>query len=137
MSSLGIQKMEHVGIFVDDLAASVHFYVEGIGMEVKNTVTLNGQEKLVFLGFPDSRETLIELVGGNHEGLGETGRVHHLAFTVDDIEAQVHRLTSLGVSFMDETPNALPDGTKYIFFFGPSREHLELFQPPTSSLRDS
>lgn len=130
---MSIQKMEHIGIFVDDIDKSVQFYTHLLGMEVKNSVMLDSGANISFLGFPDRNETLIELVGGQHNGLEEIGRVHHLAFTVDDIESDVNRLRQHGVEFMDESPKLLPDGTKYIFFFGPSREHLELFQPGSPS----
>jgi lactoylglutathione lyase len=125
-----IRKMEHVGIFVDDLNTSLHFYQTILGMQVIKTVTMQSGTKLTFLGFEGTHETCIELVEGKSADLDEVGKVHHLAFTVDDIENEVRRLEQHDIVFMDETPMTLPDGTKYIFFYGPNREHLELFQPP-------
>lgn len=125
-----IRKMEHVGIFVDDLSTSLHFYQTILGMQVIDTVTLQSGSTLTFLGFEGTSETCIELVEAKGAQLSEVGKVHHLAFTVDDIENELTRLGQHGVVFMDATPKSLPDGTKYIFFYGPNREHLELFQPP-------
>lgn len=126
-----IKKMEHVGILAKDIDASTKFYCEVLGLEVRNTVEARPGFTLVFLGYPDTEETLIELVP-NTETSAETGIVNHLAFTVTDIIAEISRLRGIGVRFMSDLPRSLPDGTQYIFFYGPSGEHLELFQPPAN-----
>ncbi|WP_067625242.1 VOC family protein [Alicyclobacillus acidiphilus] len=126
---MGIQKMEHVGILARDMDVSTQFYCDVLGLEVRNKVDVRPGFTLVFLGYPDTDETLIELVPNTEES-AETGIVNHLAFTVTEIAAEMSRLRGLGVKFMTDTPQSLPDGTQYIFFYGPSGEHLELFQPP-------
>jgi lactoylglutathione lyase len=55
--------------------------------------------------------------------------VHHIAFTVSDIEAELDKLRARGVRLIDETPRTILNGVKIAFFFGPDGERLELFQP--------
>lgn len=128
---MAIKKMEHVGILAKDIDVSTRFYCDVLGLEVRNTVEARPGFKLVFLGYPDTEETLIELVP-NTDKSAETGIVNHLAFTVTNISAEVSRLRSIGVQFMSDSPQSLPDGTQYIFFYGPNAEHLELFEPPAN-----
>lgn len=71
----------------------------------------------------------VELIGRGSDGLSDNGKVNHLAFTVSDIEAEVGRLTGLGVSMIDESPRVILDGVKIAFFYGPDGEKLEFFQP--------
>ncbi|MGG1677164.1 VOC family protein [Neobacillus sp. NRS-1170] len=51
------------------------------------------------------------------------------AFTVENIEDEINRLKSFGVTFDSEEYFTLSNGTKLIFFKGPEGEKLELFQP--------
>jgi lactoylglutathione lyase len=71
-----------------------------------------------------------ELIEGFTGELAAAGRVHHVAFTVDDIEEEFERIRSLPepVSGLDETITTLPNGSRYFFFNGPDSEALELFQ---------
>jgi lactoylglutathione lyase len=55
--------------------------------------------------------------------------VHHIAFTVSDIEAEVERLKGLGIKMIDQEPRIILDNVKIAFFFGPDGERLEFFQP--------
>ncbi|MFN3730536.1 MAG: VOC family protein, partial [Fimbriimonadaceae bacterium] len=48
--------------------------------------------KLAFLGFKGAQETQVELIEGYNDQLPQEGKVHHIAFTVDDIEAEIERI---------------------------------------------
>jgi len=56
----------------------------------------------------------------------------HLCFLVDDIDAEMQRLTGLGARFLSEAmtveggPNA---GNRYVYFFDPDDIPMELSQP--------
>ncbi|WP_168121037.1 VOC family protein [Paenibacillus sp. HB172176] len=127
---MAVSKIEHLGIMVTELERSIAFYTEVLGME--HTYTLphtNGVIKLAFLSFPGSTETEIELIENYNGNLPAEGKVHHAAFTVDDIEAEFERIQSLGVPLRDTEITTLPNGARYFFLYGPDGELLELFQP--------
>ncbi|UUZ83401.1 VOC family protein [Paenibacillus sp. P26] len=124
-----IHKLEHIGVRVNDMDASVRFYTEVLGMKLVHRAALADGVELGFLAFPGSENVEIELIGRGSDGLSDSGKVHHIAFTVSDIEGEIERLKSLGVQMIDETPKTILNGAKLAFFFGPDGERLELFQP--------
>lgn len=127
---MAVLKLEHTGIMVKSMDASVQFYQTVLGMELKGILQHNAPEiKLGFLGFHGDDGCVVELVEGFKSGLPSEGTVHHLAFTVDDVEKETERLKSLGVKLLDNGITTLRNGARYIFFEGPDGEQLELFQP--------
>ncbi|MBM7651888.1 VOC family protein [Neobacillus cucumis] len=126
---MAVKKMDHVGIFVSDLQASLSFYQEIVGMELKNQFTIaDGAITLAFLGFNGSDETELELVHGGDPNLPSEGKVNHVAFLVDDIEEEFGRLKQLEVNFLSEAVDTLPNGYRNFFVQGPDREKVEFFQ---------
>jgi lactoylglutathione lyase len=126
---MAVRKIEHVGIMVSSLEISIPFYENVVGL--KHTETIfhsNGVIRLAFLSFPESRDTEVELVEGFTGELAKAGRVHHIAFTVDDVEQEFIRIRSLDVAGLDEQITTLPNGSRYFFFDGPDGEALEFFQ---------
>lgn len=124
-----IHKLEHVGIMVKDIEASIRFYSEVLGLRMAGREKLDDGVELAFLSYPDSDNVQVELISGGHEDIPAKGKVDHLAFTVSDIEAEVERLRLLGVRLIDETPRTVLNGIKIAFFYGPDGERLEFFQP--------
>lgn len=124
------KKIEHVGIMVSNLEASIRFYEEVVGMTHKSTMLhTDGVIRLAFLGFRIDGETEVELIEGYTGKLAIEGRVHHVAITVDDIEAELARIRELNVPQIDEDITTLPNGARYFFFSGPDGEWIEFFQP--------
>lgn len=126
---MAASKIEHVGIMVQSLETSIAFYENVVGL--KHTETLlhtNGVIRLAFLSFEGSSETEVELIEGFTGELARAGRVHHVAFTVDNIEEEYSRIRSLDVAGVDESITTLPNGSRYFFFEGPDGEALEFFQ---------
>ncbi|PZE20705.1 VOC family protein [Paenibacillus xerothermodurans] len=128
-----IRKLEHIGVMVKDMDVSIDFYTEVLGMRLVQRTALKDGVELGFLSFPDSEHVQIELIGRGHDGLPDNGIVHHIAFTVSDIQSEIDRLKSLGVKLMDETPRTILEGDLIAFFFGPDGERLEFFQPAAHS----
>jgi lactoylglutathione lyase len=128
-----IHKLEHIGVRVNDMDASVRFYTEVLGMRLVNRAALEDGAELGFLAFPGSEQVEIELIGRGSDGLSDSGKVHHIAFTVSDIEEEIARLKSHGVEMIHEVPLEILGGIKIAFFFGPDGERLELFQPIANS----
>ncbi|MEW9671098.1 VOC family protein [Ammoniphilus sp. 3BR4] len=126
---MAVKKLEHVGVMVKDMEASIAFYKEVLGMELLGKAEHPDPNiKLAFLGFKDAKETELELIQGYNDQLPQEGKVHHIAFTVDNIEEEVQRLKQLGVAFIDKEITTLPNGSRYMFFYGPDGEWIELFQ---------
>lgn len=129
---MAIRKLEHVGVMVADIERSLQFYTEVLGLTHRKTMThTNGVIRLAFLAFPGHEDTEVELIEGYNGTLPAEGKVHHLAFTVDDVEAELERIKGLQVPLRDTEITTLPDGGRYFFFYGPDGELLELFQPGT------
>ncbi|MZQ82298.1 VOC family protein [Paenibacillus sp. 5J-6] len=126
---MAVLKMEHVGVMVVNLEASIRFYEQVIGLKHKGTLLhTNGVIRLAFLGFEALNETEVELIEGYNAGLPQEGKVHHLAFTVDDVDAEFTRIRGLAVQQLDEEITTLPNGSKYFFFNGLDGERIEFFQ---------
>lgn len=126
---MAVLKMEHVGVMVANLEASIRFYEEVIGLKHKGTLLhTNGVIRLGFLGFEAQNETEVELIEGYNAGLPQEGKVHHLAFTVDDVEAEFTRIKGLELEQTDTEITTLPNGSRYFFFNGLDGERIEFFQ---------
>jgi lactoylglutathione lyase len=126
---MAIKRIEHVGVMVANLEASIRFYEEVIGLKLKGTLLhTNEAIRLAFLGLDVKGETEVELIEGYNAGLPQEGKVHHLAFAVDDIESEFSRIQALELSEIDKDITTLPDGSRYFFFNGLDMELIEFFQ---------
>ncbi|MEH7081564.1 VOC family protein [Neobacillus drentensis] len=124
-----VRKMDHVGVMVSDLDASLLFYQKVVGLELKDQFTIaNGARTLAFLGFNGSDETELELVYGGNPDLPAEGKVNHIAFLVDNIEEEFNRLKGLNVVFISDEIVTLPNGYRNFFVQGPDGEKVEFFQ---------
>jgi lactoylglutathione lyase len=124
---MAVKKFEHVGIQVKDIEVSKQFYQNVIGLElIDEMIHTNGVMKLAFLGLNGS--IIVELIEGYNPDLPGEGKVHHVAFTVEGIEQEKERLRSLGVTFVWEDITTLPNGAKYLFFYGPDGEWIEFYE---------
>jgi lactoylglutathione lyase len=129
MNAMAVRKIEHVGIMVSSLDVSIPFYENVVGLKHTETIIhTNGVIRLAFLSFQASSETEVELIEGFTGELAKSGRVHHVAFTVDNIEEEFKRIRSLNIAGLDEEITTLPNGSRYFFFDGPDEEALEFFQ---------
>lgn len=126
---MAVLKMEHVGVMVANLEESIRFYENVIGLKLKGTLLhTNGVIRLAFLGFENQNETEVELIEGYNAGLPQEGKVHHLAFTVDNIETEYARIKQHQVGQLDEEITTLPNGSRYFFFNGLDGERIEFFE---------
>lgn len=127
---MAVRKIEHIGIMVTNMERSIAFYQTVVGLELLGKLThTNGIVELAFLGAPGANETQVELIANYSGQLAEEARVHHIAFTVDGLEAETERVAALGVTFLEDAPTTLPNGARYRFFYGPDGERIEFFQP--------
>jgi catechol 2,3-dioxygenase-like lactoylglutathione lyase family enzyme len=117
---VAIERMDHVGVVVDDLAAATEFFVQ-LGLEargggsvegewVERIIGLDGVEvEFAFVQTPDGHGRL-ELIkfnappaqGDNGDAPANTRGIRHLAFVVDDIDAAVAGLRDRGTELVGE-----------------------------------
>jgi catechol 2,3-dioxygenase-like lactoylglutathione lyase family enzyme len=115
-----IQRMDHVGIVVEDLEAATEFFVQlglelqgdgsGEGPLVDRIVGLEGvHSDFAFLQTPDGhgRLELIKFHSPSHQGdhrpePPNTPGLRHLTFAVDDIAAAVADLQARGTELVGE-----------------------------------
>ena len=115
-----IQRMDHVGIVVDDLAAATAFFVElglklqgegpveggwvdrvvgleGVRAEIVMMETLDGHGRLELTKFhaPPAR-------GGDRHAPANTPGIRHVSFAVDDIDAAVAGLRARGAELVGD-----------------------------------
>ncbi|MFD2214367.1 MULTISPECIES: VOC family protein [Bacillaceae] len=124
MSVLGF---EHVGIQVENIERSITFYKDVVGLDLLDQfLHTDGNMKLAFLGVGGN--IIVELIEGYNPNLPDEGKVHHIAFQVDNIEKERDRLRAANVEWIFEEITELPNGAKYIFFRGPEKEWIEFFE---------
>ena len=128
---MSVKKIEHVGIRVTALEDSIEFYVRVIGLRHLHTIGEVGEAlRLAFLTFPGQESVELELIYVREgEKLPREGRVHHIAFTVVNIEEEYARISRLGLSGLDPEIRSLPNGSRFFFFNGPDGERIEFFEP--------
>ena len=118
--SVAIERMDHVGIVVDDLAAATEFFVE-LGLELEGEMSmaedpavdrLLGLEGVrtdfAFVRTPDGQG--LELIkfhnppseGGDPAAAANAPGLRHITFAVDDIDAAVARLRDRGAELVGE-----------------------------------
>jgi methylmalonyl-CoA/ethylmalonyl-CoA epimerase len=101
--------VHHLGIAVEDLDAAIANYRSLFGAEVEHRETLPDQGvEAASLRVGESRIELLHALGpGTPVGKFLAARgpgMHHVAFQVDDVAAELARLAQAGVRLIDEAP---------------------------------
>ncbi|MBO9565586.1 MAG: methylmalonyl-CoA epimerase [Niastella sp.] len=118
-----MQKVEHIGIAVKDLAQSIPLFEKLLNTTCYKTEVVTSEQ--VTTAFFRQGETKIELlesidpqgvIARYIEKKGEG--IHHIAFAVDDIEAEMKRLQAEGFTLLNETPKPGADN-KLVCFLHP------------------
>lgn len=116
-------KIDHIGIAVKHLSTSVPLFEKLLNTPCYKTEAVESEQvNTAFFKKADSKIELIEAYGPASvinsfiEKKGEG--LHHIAFEVDDIEAEVSRLLNEGFVALNEKPKAGADN-KLICFLHP------------------
>tara|TARA_R110000868_G_scaffold321971_3_gene582995 strand:- start:311 stop:712 length:402 start_codon:yes stop_codon:yes gene_type:complete len=116
-------KLEHVGIAVSELGMSNELFRRLLGRENYKTETVDSEH--VTTSFFKAGGTKIELLeSGDEESaiarfIAKKGEgIHHLAFKVEDIYAEMKRLGGLGFELLNSEPKLGADN-KLICFLHP------------------
>ena len=116
-------KIEHIGIAVKDLESSNQLFAKLLGKPHYKTETVEsegvstsffdvGPNKIELLQALNPESPIAKFIDKKGEG------VHHIAFAVDDIEAEMERLKSEGFVVLNEIPKKGADN-KLVAFLHP------------------
>ncbi len=115
-----LKKIEHIGIAVKDLEASRSLFEKLLGTACYKTEEVASEGvRTSFFRTGDSKIELLEALDADSpvakflEKRGEG--IHHIAFAVDDIVAEVERLKSEGFTILDEEPKRGADNKLVVF----------------------
>jgi methylmalonyl-CoA epimerase len=103
------ERVDHVGIAVDDLEGAVAGYRDVLGMEVvaRETIVEQGVEAVMLARGEERIELIAPLASDTTVGrfLARRGPgVHHLAYGVADIDATLAELSARDVELIDRAP---------------------------------
>lgn len=118
-----MQQIEHIGIAVSSLETSVPLFeqmlntpcykTENVETEGVNTAFFRtGESKIELLEATKADSPIAKFISRKGEGM------HHIAFAVDNIEAEMKRLQALGFELLNETPKQGADN-KLVCFLHP------------------
>ena len=104
-----VKALNHVGIAVHSIDAQKSFYEDSLGAVFEGVEEVPDQKvrvgffrvhdvRLELLEPTDSSSSVAKFLEKRGEGL------HHLAFTVDDIQSRIEELKASGLRMIDESP---------------------------------
>ncbi|WPO83443.1 methylmalonyl-CoA epimerase [Chryseobacterium sp. JJR-5R] len=113
-------KLEHIGIAVKSLGVSDELFAKLLGKESYKQESV--EREGVVTSFYAAGESKIELLEASKEEspvakfIGKKGEgIHHLAFGVENILAEVERLKKEGFQFISEEPKEGADNKLVVF----------------------
>ena len=119
-----INKVGHVVLNVRDVAASVKFYSEGLGMEV---MAHNQERHIAFLSFGTQHHDIALFKAPEGAERSELG-LNHIAMQIEGGEQELGelygRLVKTGATIDRTTDHGL---TRSVYFFDPDGNRLEIF----------
>ncbi|HLY71712.1 MAG TPA: methylmalonyl-CoA epimerase [Puia sp.] len=127
-----MHKVEHIGIAVKDLATSIPLFEKLLNTSCYKTEMVESEK--VNTAFLKTGETKIELLE-NTSGDGVIARhidkkgegIHHIAFEVNDIKAEMRRLKEEGFILLHEEPKSGADN-KLVCFLHPKSTNSVLIE---------
>jgi methylmalonyl-CoA/ethylmalonyl-CoA epimerase len=119
--------LDHVGIAVADLTASLRFFQDTLGLEVEASETIGSQRvKATFIPAGEGSLELLEATADDSPIAKFVARrgpgLHHVALRVEDIRAALAELKARGIRLIDETPRPGAHGS-LVAFIHPSESH--------------
>jgi methylmalonyl-CoA/ethylmalonyl-CoA epimerase len=127
-----MQKVEHIGIAVKNLSISIPLFEKLLNCQCYKTELVESEN--VSTAFFQKGETKIELLESTYtEGIIEKyiekkgEGIHHIAFEVSDIEAEMKRLSNEGFILLNEKPKNGADN-KLVCFLHPKNTNGVLIE---------
>lgn len=102
-------RIDHIGVAVEDLDAALELYGGSFSMATAHRVTVEEQGvEAVLLDVGENHVELMAPLGPDTpvgKFLAKRGPgLHHVAYQVSDVEAELGRLREAGVQLIDEVP---------------------------------
>jgi methylmalonyl-CoA/ethylmalonyl-CoA epimerase len=127
-----MEKVEHIGIAVNTLADAIPLFekllnttcykTEPVATEKVNTAFFKqGETKIELLESTDPEGVIAKFIAKKGEGL------HHIAFDVKDIRAEMARLEAAGFQLLNPEPKTGADN-KWVCFLHPRETHGVLIE---------
>lgn len=115
-----MRKIEHIGIAVKDLKASNALFEKLLGTSsYKEEVVPSEGVRTSFFRVGPNKIELLEATGAESPIAGFLDKrgegVHHIAFEVENIEAEVQRLKGEGFRVLNDTPRKGADNKLVVF----------------------
>ena len=118
-----VEKIEHIGIAVKDIEQANTVYENLLGIApykmekvesegVSTSFFKTGDSKIELLQATNPESAIAKFIAKKGEG------IHHIAFAVKDIEAEMKRLSDLGFTILNEEPKRGADN-KLVCFIHP------------------
>jgi methylmalonyl-CoA epimerase len=130
-------RIDHIGIAVEDIDASIELYEKNFGMELglRETVEEQGVDAAL-LNVGDGHVELMAATGPDTpvgKFIAKRGAgLHHIAYAVDDIDATLERLVAAGIELIDPQARVGIGGSRVAFLHPRSTERVltEIVEPP-------
>jgi len=127
-----MQKIEHIGIAVKSLEVSIPVFEKILNTPCYKTETVesekvstaffqNGPNKIELLESTDPDGVIAKYIEKKGEGM------HHIAFAVEDIEAEMERLKNQGFVLLNDKPKKGADN-KLVCFLHPKHTNGVLIE---------
>lgn len=117
---MNFKQVEHIGIAVSDLNQSKLLYEKLLGCSAYKDEFVSSEK--VWTSFFKTGSTKLELLYAESEEhvinrfIAKRGEgIHHIAFLVDNLDAEISRLKAAGFNFIQETPKIGADNKRIIF----------------------
>lgn len=115
-----LHKINHIGIAVQSLAATIPFYRDNLGMPLLGIEEVVEQKvRVAMLQIGESKIELLEPTAEDSpiaKFLEKNGPgIHHMAYEVEDIDAAIGRLIADGMRMIDERPRSGAHGMRIAF----------------------
>jgi methylmalonyl-CoA epimerase len=115
-----IRGIDHVAIAVEDLDAAIALFESVLGMKVKHREEVAGfKVKIATLATGGTDIELVQATSPDSpiaKFIAERGPgIHHIAVTVDDIDAALAALKQQGVQLIDPSARPGKDGSRVAF----------------------
>jgi len=114
------ERIDHIGVAVEDLDAAVELYLERFGMAEQHRETVEEQGvEAVLLEIGEGHVELLKPLGPDTavgKFLSARGPgLHHVAYQTSDIDAALEQVKAAGLRLIDETPRIGIRGSRVAF----------------------
>lgn len=114
------KRIDHIGVAVEDLDAAIKLYERSFEMELVHRETVESQGvEAVLLDVGEGHIELLAPLGPDTpvgKFLAKKGQgIHHVAYSVEDIDKALEQAKSIGLKLIDESPRTGIRGSRVAF----------------------